>query len=178
MILVGGYQNHESKAFKGNYPKGDWPLKIDLEHLETTVPKGMLPLTKDFDLENGGFIGRNGGNISCVDPDANSEKVVQLGHEVNLIRAGSDVWFHGPQLLQKISLRDCKLDNKNYFENKGLTTINAISYALGDYLRLDGNQEIDGLPGSVWLNSFGDIALSRPMHDVQIEHPIELKWNK
>ncbi len=167
-ILLDGSWNTSGKKFR----------LADLTLAERTGP---VPTTRDYDLAEGGFIGRGteltvNGTISCVDRDGNGRKLAEVNTATDLVRIGGWAWFFGSQTLRRVDLKDCTLDRREYFDDTSLIQLSRMGWVLGDFLRLDGTNG-RGQPSTVHLTTGGTLIDMRSQ-DVTVDHPIDLKWER
>jgi len=150
---------------------------LNLETLEITERNGNLPQKVDFVLENGGMIGRDGTKVIVVQPEGKSEKILEIGLEdAQPARLGSHAWYADRDSLRRVDLRDGALEQKDYFENVNLLNITGLSWALNDFLQLDGTTP-RGFGGTTYLDNAGNLV-SAQERSVPLEHPITLQWNQ
>ncbi len=155
--------------------------KLNLDTLVLEDRKGPIPTVKDYELEEGGFIGRGAyggdyGSIVCVDKNGDGKALPAQGSDnTSLARIDDWAWFFGSQTLQRVSLKNCELDPKNYFANTRLIQLSELNWVLGDFLKLNGTSD-RGLPTTVHLTAAGSL-IQINSQAVTVEHPIDLKWD-
>jgi hypothetical protein len=167
--------------FGNPYTADNGSQKINLATLNREKRTGTLPMTHDFDTQNGGFIGRGdyevNGTIHCVDRDGNGREIAKSNTKTPLVRIGEYAWFFASQSLKRVSLRACELDPKEFFPDS-LFQITKLSYLFGDTLRVDGSDALSGFSSAVYVDAEGRALLTKPTEEVKIDHPIDLKWER
>ncbi|MBI4405648.1 MAG: hypothetical protein HY537_15925, partial [Deltaproteobacteria bacterium] len=153
--------------------------KIDLNDLSIMKRTGVLPRYIDKQTGQGGLLGHThdwqGTSLHCLDKDGNSSEIAKTNLQTPIIQLGNHGWFLGTASLQRVSLNDCSLDPKNYFENTRLLIGARMAWAQGDFLRIEGTGA-DGKPRISYLTPEGHLVfVEHPT--VPLEHPVEIQWN-
>lgn len=175
------YSNSEN-AIKINNQLVTEHYTINLANLEYKKNRNELPDVIDYPLENGGLVGRSGGEIIRVDSTGKGEVIFNTNRDATtLVRQKDFAWFYSYQTLRKVSLKDGTLDPVDYFKAADLIQISKISGVFtpfGEQLVLQGtaNSEGRGIPATRHLSPEGELMSASSM-SIPVDHPIELRWN-
>lgn len=149
--------------------------KINLSDFTIQGRKGDLPNVIDFRMENGRVFGRSYGTLISIKPDGNSEAILDnLVHDAKPARLGKYGWYFNPSSLRRVDLEEGKVDDKDFMPETKLVSLTAVSWSLGDLLRVDGIGGA-GTPSSSLITDAGRL-FSNSTQSIPIDHPIELRW--
>lgn len=159
--------------------RADHVGRLNLEDFTTSKRIGTLPSIVDFRLDNGGFLGRDHyyKKLILVLPDGNSTDIMSLEDvQVAPARVGNWGWYMSGESLKRFNLLDGTADHTEFFPQTTLLKPSALYWTLGDFLRIDGTST-KGMPAKSYLNEDGTLLyVDAPV--INVEHPIDLKWDK